>query len=305
VRRARGCARGLAAACVVGASLAGGCTVGSGSGKADGTLFDVGCNKGNTLAPPGMAFSLNPTFFAGEPIEDVCPPPGQCSGPHMNRLVIRMQRTGNRVEVNDTLYIDVENAYKVAQCVRGQTIGGAATWDPRLVTASDGTPIPGLPWCDWTGGAAVDAGAADAGAVDAGAADAGAGDAGAPAVMTAAFARINLSTQDYVQASLAPLYTCVEARSVAVALPGSWIEFHDFGAAIQTMSPEKRTAIQGDFKVDFGQRLSASFHLVLGDEAVEYATKTHSAIPDQRIGGTLDGAFDFDLDRGRAAQPFP
>ncbi len=298
-----------------------GCTVGSGSGSAVGTLFDVGCNGSNPLeiAKP---YSLDPTFFAGEPIEDVCPaPPGVCSGPRMNRLTIRMQRNGNREEVNDVLFFDILNSRKVAQCVRGKTVGGVPTWDTRLVTGADGLPIPGLPWCDWNwvdataDGGATDAGATDAGAPDAGAPDAaapgvGAPDAGvvAPVMMTAPHARINLSTQDYVQASLAPLYSCVEARSVGVAVPpGSWIEFQNFGEAIQNdiPNPEDRGDITDDFKVDFGQPLSALFHLELGDQAVEYAIKTHALVPDQRIGGTLDGSFDFDLDRGRAAQPFP
>jgi hypothetical protein len=220
----------------------------------------------------------------------------------MNRLVIRMQRTGNRVEVNDTLYFDVENAYKVAQCVRGQVKDGAAVWDPRSISAADGTLMPNLPWCDWNAGAAADGGTPDAGAV----ADAGTGaDGGAPIAMAAPRARINLSTLDYVRASLAPLYTCVEARSVAVALPGSWIEFQDFGAAVEDAPAAMRAAIQGDFKVDFGERLHATFHLILGDQAVEYAIQTRVSVPDQRIGGSLDGEFDFDLDRGRAAQPFP
>jgi len=217
----------------------------------------------------------------------------------MNRLVIRLQHTGNRVEVNDTLYFDVGSAYKVAQCVRGQTKLGVPQWDTRTVTAADGTLIPGLPWCDW------DAADADGGAA-AGGAEAGAtADASAPVVMTAVHARINISTQDYVQASLAPLYTCVEARSVAVALPGSWIEFQDFGTAVQAVGSEQRADVGGDFRVDFGQRLRATFHLVLGDQAVQYAIKTHVALPDARIGGELDGSFDFDLERGRAAQPFP
>ena len=280
----------------------GGCTVGSGTGSAKGMLFDVGCNSTTTLDPPGKEYSLDPKFFAGQPIEDVCPAPGPCSGPHMNRLVIRMQRTGNRVEVNDTLYFDVENAYKVAQCVRGPTKDDAAPWDHRSISAADGTLMPSLPWCDWNAGATADGGAPDAGAV----ADAGVGaDGGAPVAMAAPRARINLSTLDYVRASLAPLYTCVEARSVAVALPGSWIEFQDFGAAIEAGPAAMRAAIQGDFKVDFGERLHASFHLILGDQAVEYAIQTRVSVPDQRIGGSLDGEFDFDLDRGRAAQPFP
>jgi hypothetical protein len=283
---------------------AGGCTVGEGTGSAVGMLFDVGCDKGDSLKPPAKPYSLQPTFFAGEPIEDVCPPPGQCSGPRMNRLVIRLQHNGNRVEVNDTLYFNVENSYKVAQCVRGQTKGGVAAWDTRLVTAADGTSVPGLSWCDWNAGA-LDGGVADAGASDAGVADAGAADGGVPATMAAPYARINLSTQDFVQASLAPLHTCVEARSVAVALPGSWIEFQDFGSARQGGTADTRADVTGDFKVSFGERLRASFHLVLGDQAVTYATMTRAALPDQRIGGELDGTFDFDLERGRAAQQFP
>jgi hypothetical protein len=295
---------GLAAAALAAGLCAGGCTVGDGSGSAVGMLMDVGCNDGNTLAMP-MAYSLNPSFFAGVPIEDVCPPPGQCSGPRMNRLIIRMQRTGTSIQINDVLTFDVLNSLKVAQCVRGRTVGGQPTWDTREITAADGSPIPGVPWCDWNWtGAGVGGpdGGADAG-VAPGAADGG---AGAPVPMTQQFARINLTPQDFVTSSLAPLFTCVEARSVAVALPGSWILFKSFGTALQTdLPPDQRGTLNDDFKVDFGQRLSADFHLVLGDQAVEFAIKTHTSIPDQRISGSLDGSFDFDLDRGRAAQPFP
>jgi hypothetical protein len=294
---------GLAAAALATGICAGGCTVGDGSGSANGMLMDVGCNEGNTLASP-MAFSLNPSFFAGVPIEDVCPPPGQCGGPRMNRLIIRMQRTGTRIEVNDVLTFDVLNSLKVAQCVRGRTVGGQPTWDTRNITAADGTEIPGVPWCDWNWTSADAGAAAPDGGADGGVA--GGVDGGALVAMTQTMARINITTQDFVQASLAPLFTCVEARSVAVALPGSWILFKSFGTALQTdVPPEMRGTLNDDFKVDFGQRLSADFHLVLGDQAVEYAIKTHMAIPDQRISGFLDGSFDFDLDRGRAAQPFP
>jgi hypothetical protein len=307
---------GLASFVAAGFAAAG-CTVGSGVGSAVGTLQDVGCDVNNSRATP-EPYSLNPTFFAGEPIEDVCPsPPGNCStnSPHTNRLLIRMQRTGNGAEVTDVLYFDVLDSLKVAQCVRGQTIGGAPTWDTRDVTAADGFPIPGVPWCDWNwtspdGGTPADGGAdggLDAGVpgTDGGAFDGGA-DAGVPVQMSQQFARINLSTQDFVQASLTPLYTCVEARSVAVALPGSWVQFADFGDAIETnLAPADRGSLSGDYAVQFGQRLHATFHLILGDQAVEYAIQTRTAIPDLRISGELDGSFDFDLDRGRAAQPFP
>lgn len=298
MRRMR--ASALAAASVAAAVLSGGCTVGEGTGSAMGTLRDVGCNQANSLKA-AQPYTLAPQFFAGEPIEDVCPLMGQCSGPRTNRLIIRMQHTGNRVEVNDTLYFDVHDSRQVARCVRGRTVGGVPDWDLRNITAPDGSPIPGVSWCDWNA-ATFDGGLADAGT------DAGNPDGGAlpPFVMTAPRARINLSTQDFVQASLAPLYTCVEARSVAVALPGSWIEFQDFGLAAQpAVPPDERQMVNDDFKVDFGQHLSATFHLILGDQAVEYAIKTNAYVPDPKIGGTLDGFFDFTLDRGRAAQAFP
>jgi len=280
------------------------CTVGSGAGTATGSLFVTSCDSSNSRAM-AKPFSLNPTFFAGEPTEDICPVPGTCSGPHTNRLVIRLQRTGNAVEVNDTLYFNVQDSLQVALCLQGQVKNGQPQWDTRLVTAADGSTIPGLRWCDWT--AYPDGGADDAGTpLDAAVADGGApvdaatGDGGAPVVKTAMYPRINLSTQDYVTAWLDPLQSCDEARAVAVALPGSWIEFQNFGSAENPNSPPGN-----DFKVNFGERLHATFHLILGDQAVEYAIQNRYAVPPARIGGALDGYFDFDLERGRAAQPFP
>ena len=89
-------------------AAAAGCTVGSGSGTAVGPLWIVGCKEGENFGspPPGAPadFDLNPTFFAGEPIEDIA------DGPHINRLIIRMQRNGNGVEVNDTLYFDIPDS---------------------------------------------------------------------------------------------------------------------------------------------------------------------------------------------------
>ena len=58
-----------------------------------------------------------------------------------------------------------------------------------------------------------------------------AGDGGS--AMTSARARINISTLDYVRASLAPLHSCYEQRLVGVAVAGSWIEFENFGTAAQ------------------------------------------------------------------------
>jgi hypothetical protein len=260
------------------ALVGGACTVGSGSGVANGALFVDGCYgshaAGKIVTKP---YELNPTFFAGEPIEDTCPPPGPCPGEHMNRLLIRIQRTGNRIEVNDTLYFDVENAFEVARCVRGRLDGGQPDWDTRVVSNADGT-LTAVPWCDWGAGPA-----------------------------TATGARINLSTENYVRASFSPLYTCTEARLVGVAIaPGSWVEFSDFGGAVQPgKAPAERAAVDSDFKVDFNQRLSGTFHLELEDQRVTSALKGRDPVPGERITGVLDGSFDFDLERGRAAQPFP
>ncbi len=280
------------------------CTVGSGAGSATGDLLVVGCDKSNDYSMLSK-FSLNPTFFAGEPTEDVCPVPMTCAGPHTNRLVIRLQRTGNAVEVNDTLYFNVQDSLQVALCLQGQVKNGQPQWDTRFVTAADGSTIPGLRWCDWTAhpdggaddaGTPVDAAVADGGAL----VDAAAGDAGAPIVKTAMYPRINLSTQDYVTVWLDLLQSCDEARAVGVALPGSWIEFQNFGSA-----EDPNTTPTNDFKVNFGERLRANFHLILGDQAVEYAIQNRYSVPPAKIGGALDGYFDFDLERGRAAQPFP
>jgi hypothetical protein len=309
---ARGTRRGLirfalGGALAFGATLVVGCTVGNGSGTASGTLKVIGCNEGDTLKD-GQPYDLRPTFFAGEPIEDTCPARSSCPAAHTNRLLIRLQRTGHQVEDNDTLYFDVQNALEVARCVRGRTVNGAADWDPRMVGNPDGTPT-NLPWCNWNATAGADAdvdagGDADAGAVD----DAGAvADAGAePVAMTAARARINLSTQDFVRASFTPLHTCIDAKVVGVALPGSWIEFSDFGAAAQpNVAPAARDEVGADFKVDFGERLHANFHVELGDQHVANAQKNRDSLPSSRISGFFDGSFDFDLQRGRAAQPFP
>jgi len=228
-------------------ALSAACTVGSGSGSAKGPLWVLGCRSGlpggnlGTPAAPSN-FSLDPIFFAGEPIEDVS------KTVHENRLVIRMQRNGGPIEYNDTLSFDVSNSYEVARCIRGRTVGGVGDWDmsPDLDN-----------WCDWSGaGATVDGGAV----VD--------------------HPRIALTPKSYVQASLALLSTCPLEEGTA-------------------LDPN------GDFKVNFGDRLRASFHVELEDDRVITAQRMNLPEPSPRIGGVLDGQFDFDLERGRAAQPFP
>src|SRR3954447_19450217 len=112
--------RSLISVAVV-AAVAGGCNdIGSGSGSATGPLWILGCQDGKAFGTPEMPkdFDLAPSFFAGEPIEDIA------GIPPMNRLIISMKHNGNAVEINDTLYFDIRDSAQIARCIRGRTVGG-------------------------------------------------------------------------------------------------------------------------------------------------------------------------------------
>jgi hypothetical protein len=255
---------------------AAGCTVGNGSGYADGMLWILGCedgsNYGSETAP--AEFHLSPTYFAGEPIEDI----GDAKPAH-NRIIMRIQRNGNALEITDTLYVDVPFSYEVAQCLRGRTVGGVPDWDTTTGTVD---PTVTQPWC---------------------------GPIGANGVPV-----INLVPYGPVNVSLTPFGTCHSQAHpptvigvTGVAQQGT-IEFLDFGSAAQpTLAPDARTPVDGDFKVAYGDRLHAFFNItLLQDERVTNAIRLNlSPPPDPIIGGTLAGEFDFDLERGRSAQTFP
>jgi hypothetical protein len=92
--------------------------------------------------------------------------------------------------------------------------------------------------------------------------------------------------------------TVVSVNAVASA---GWIEFEDFGSAMDPNTP-----LLPDFKVNYDDRLHASFELTLDDNRTQTAIyKMISVPPAPEIGGTLTGDFDFDLKRGRSAQTFP
>jgi hypothetical protein len=252
-------------------AIGSGCTVGSGVGAASGDVYVFSCSctafecSGGTdmgsLSMPAP-FDLSPHFFAGEPIDDI-----SRARIVNNRMILRMMRTGNRIEVNDTLYFDVQSAYEVARCVRGRTMGGQPDWDTSG-------------WCDWTGGQGGN--------------------------VVAERPRIMIGPLLPVRSSLSLMYSCNFARVVGVAVDGSWIEFQDFGSAAQPdLPPEMRDEVAGSFKVDFGSRLRANFQIELDDERRIAAMKNFDPIPMQEIKGSLTGSFDFDLERGRAAQLFP
>jgi hypothetical protein len=258
---------------------AGGCNpVGEGSGAAFGPLWIHGCQDGEDLGSIGAPhdYDLLPTFFAGEPIGDIS------GGPPQNRLIIRMQRNGNAVQINDILYVDIPDSFKVAQCLRGSTDPDVPPWDMGTGTINPPGAVPiTTPWCEPAG--------------------------------PAGFPRIHLVPFGPVRVALTPLDTC-HAEGVGptvVAVTGvavdGWIDFREFGSATAEadVPPDMRTGVDDEFQVAYDDRLRADFHIVLGDDRVVTALYSLRVPPPPNIDGILDGFFDFFLRRGRSGQTFP
>jgi hypothetical protein len=100
------------------------CQVGTGSGSLDGTLFIRPCTSdsdfGSSPTSP-RAYHMNPQFFAANPIDGF-------PGPHpVNRISVRVQASGNRVEEADVMGITIANDLEVAQMVGTPIEVGPAT----------------------------------------------------------------------------------------------------------------------------------------------------------------------------------
>jgi hypothetical protein len=299
------------ATCVALAAF-GGCSVGQGSGSVTGPLFVVSCNDSKnfgTSDPTGsgymvapVPYSLNPTFFAGSPIEDLIQGPGA-----MNQLSMRMASSGLLEMYTDFLEFDVTYSYEVARCIRGRILNGQPDYlvnAPLPLTLATATnPTPTTLWCDWTATAFSDGGAPDAAMP--GAPDAGAALDGGMSIMASA-PRIHLTPYTDIITSLGLYQTCPDGNNVGAGIDG-WIQFQSFGSAEEAnLPPEQRTAVPPDFVINFGDRLRASFHVIIGDPRYVTAVLTGGTPPTApNIGGTFDGYFDFNLARGRSAQPFP
>jgi hypothetical protein len=278
ISTARSSAMSIAIPAAFAALSAARCTpVGEGAGAAVGPLWIHGCDEGEdvgTIDAP-VEFDLAPTFFAGEPIGDIS------GGPPQNRLIIRMQRNGNAIQINDILYFDIPNSFQVAQCVRGSTAPDVPPWDMGTGTIDPPGAVPiTTPWCEPAG--------------------------------PAGFPRIHLVPFGPVRAALTPLGTChvTAVGPTVVAVTGvaidGWIDFRDFGGAAQTdVAPDMRAGVDDKFQVAYDDRLRADFHIVLGDDRVVTAMYSLRLPPPPNIGGTLDGFFDFYLRRGRSGQTFP
>jgi len=295
---------GVKGSCLLGIGIVG-CSVGSGSGSTTGPLFVVNCDSGANFGmstPTGSGYGvapapydLAPTFFAGTPVDDLMRGPGA-----MNKLYIELASSGLLQRYTDGLEFLVQSSYEVARCVRGRTVNGQPDYlvnEPLpLSLATTANPQPTTLWCDWTGMAFSDGGAPDA--ATPGTPDAGASLDGGMSIPALA-PRIHLTPYTDIRTSLWLFKTCPDGNDVGAGIDG-WIQFQSFGSAEETdLPPDQRSAVLPDFVINYGDRLRASFHVVIEDPryvtAVQYGT-TPPAAP--IIGGSLDGYFDFDLARG-------
>ena len=264
------------------ASVAG-CTVGSGSGSAMGPLWILGCQDGASLGTEDdpQLFNLDPTFFAGEPIEDIT------DGPPMNRLLIYMKRTGNATEINDTLTFDIRDSAQIARCIRGATINGVPDWDTTSGTLNELGQVDPMapPWC-------------------------------MQAATPDALPQIRLVPFGPVAVSFAPLASCHSSMhppaivNVTGVANEGFITFTDFGGAVQpdqaNTPRDARVPIVDDFKVNYGEHLEATFQFTVEDARVAAAIRDKIVPPAAPlIGGMLAGSFEFFFERGRSAQTFP
>lgn len=267
------------------------CSVGQGEGAALGELFILGCSGkgdychgdlcGSALDP--VPFNLSPSFFAGEPINDMRL--GTKGTPILtNRVLLRLQRSGVQLDLNDVVIFDITDSYEVARCVRG-----------RKTLSPSGTVLPD--WDEKNCYRASDTGPA----------------------------RVRLHVDAIARGVLCPWATC-SAQPVALAsavradqlgstqsIPAngeweSWIEFEEFGKASEAdmVDPLLRTPISPQFHISLGERVRAArFKMLLLDQHLVTAVQDRLPIPPPAIGGTLEGAFDFELARGQGAQTFP
>jgi hypothetical protein len=273
------------------------CAVGKGVGAAKGAIYEYGCSKqGDYCSPDGICgtedapapYDLKPTYFAGEPIDDLREySPG--SAIMSNRLIIRLQRSGKQIELNDVLTFDVSNSYEVARCVRGRVLAdGTPDWDQaNCYRASDNGP-------------------------------------GRMRVQFDGYVNASLTLHATCTANLV---ASAVSRPVPVSYATdpnppvangdwtSWVEFEEFGNASQyDVAPVDRGGGQDmdpKFHVFYGERVYATgFFLTLVDETVVTAAIDARPSPHPSIGGTLGGdpttgRFDFDVQRGQGAQFFP
>ena len=107
---------------VLALSVTAGCSIGSGKGSLAGTLYVQECSSTTSYGDGGTAaYDMNPTFFVAEPTDDL-----QRLNP-MNRVAIRMQSSGNRVEEADVMFVNVASVGLLAATLGQPVAVGPAT----------------------------------------------------------------------------------------------------------------------------------------------------------------------------------
>ncbi len=250
------------------------CEVGRGSGRASGTLFVADCNRicraceqthdFGTRASPA-SFDLRPTFFAGEPIEDIG------IGRKDNRLIIRLLRTGKQIELNDLVAFDVVQAAEVARCVRG-----------RMLTGVRGALVPDYDTktCFWgPNGPRIRVGVDQP--------------IHATLVPRATCERTVVASAFSTEAADGQWESWIEFAAFGSAVQE--------GLSPTARTPVD-VEFKVDFGERLWAR---AFKVALQDDRLLKTIKRMEPPQPSEIFGTLEGSFDFDLLRGQGAQPFP
>jgi hypothetical protein len=277
----------LAFACLAGFVATGSCAVGDGNGKVSGTLNVPACTF-NSIGPNSLAktigsanndFNLESDFFVGAPVDA---DPLTAPGFPANQMIIRVQHSGARLESANALVFWIFDSAEVARCLYGN---GTADWNHDVCDRSASVLGPGGEGRLFIG-------------------------------MTSETVRSFFVLNDtcpHAFISANALGTCADGSCPDVTLcpgRGSWISFSQYGDP-----PDDSSKIKAGFGVNYGEHIAAnvdpqgmtpSFHVELCDKAtVDGKLDNILPVPKPRIVGTLEGWFDFTLERGEAAQPFP
>jgi len=127
----------------------GACSVGEGAGAVDGNIYIRQCAQrtavGSTAggrsysfgeAGAPAAYSMAPSFFAAEPIDDF---------PRLypnNRLNIRVQSDGSRIELADVLFINIGSVRAVAESLGAPVPVGPNTNVRATLSLNQSCPMP-------------------------------------------------------------------------------------------------------------------------------------------------------------------
>lgn len=113
----------LAIACGL---VAGGCGLGDGKGAVAGSLYLRGCTHEHDYGAPGAPapYDMKPAYFVADPINALA-----SSEPlhPVNKLSMRVQPSGNRVDEADLLFINIADDAQVTTMLGQPTVVGPTT----------------------------------------------------------------------------------------------------------------------------------------------------------------------------------